>query len=82
MKPGRLRDGFTKKSKKYVRRRNASYETAQIGTVKLVPSGAAIKDLSMDYDHMKDMIYGEKPSFDEIMETLAKLEAEINRLAR
>ena len=38
--------------------------------------------LHLNYDHMKDMIYGEKPSFDEIMETLAKLEAEINRLAR
>ena len=61
--------------------KNASYETAQIGTVRLVPSQAAIKDLSIDYDHMKDMIYGDKPSFDEIMESIAALETEINGLA-
>lgn len=65
---------------KFYYARNASYETAQIGTVRLVPSDAAIKDLSIDYDHMKDMIYGKKPSFDKIMESIATLEAEINRL--
>lgn len=65
---------------KFYYARNASYETAQIGTVRLVPSEAAIKDLIIDYDHMKDMIYGEKPSFDEIMETIAMLETEIHTL--
>jgi len=30
---------------------------------------------------MKDMIYGDKPSFDEIMESIAALETEINGLA-
>ena len=65
---------------KFYYARNASYETAQIGTVRLVPDEAAIKDLSVDYDHMKDMIYGDKPSFDEIMESIAALENEINEL--
>ncbi len=66
---------------KFYYSKNASYETAHFGTVKLVPSKAAIKDLSVDYDHMKDMIYGKKPSFNEIMDTLAKLEVEINGLS-
>ena len=65
---------------KFYYARNASYETAQIGTVRLVPSKSAIKDLSLDYDHMKDMIYGEKPSFDEIMESITRLEEDINGL--
>ena len=65
---------------KFYYSKSASYEPAQLGTVRLVPSKAAIKDLSVDYDHMKDMIYGEKPSFDEIMESIASLEAEINKL--
>ena len=65
---------------KFYYARNASYETAQFGTVSLVPSESAMKDLNVDYDHMKDMIYGEKPSFDEIMESIAKLEKEINQI--
>ena len=34
----------------------------------------------MAYNHMKEMIYGEKPSFDEIMESITNLEREINGL--
>ena len=65
---------------KFYYTKNASYETAHIGTVQLVPNDAAIKDLSVDYEHMKDMIYGEKPTFDEILETIRTLEKEINEL--
>jgi predicted nucleotidyltransferase component of viral defense system len=63
---------------KFYYAKNASYESAHIGTIKLLPSADAIKDLSVDYDHMRDMIYGEKPSFEEIMEGIRKLENEIN----
>lgn len=65
---------------KFYYARNASYETAQIGSVRLVPSDAAKSDLKEDYEHMKDMIYGEKPSFEEIMEVIADLEKEVNGL--
>ena len=65
---------------KFYYAKNASYETAKIGTLKLVPNEDAIKDLSDDYDHMKDMIYGKKPTFDEIIKTIGKLENEINSL--
>ena len=66
---------------KFYYAKNASYETAHFGTVRLVPSEDAIKDLSVDYDHMKDMIYGETPSFNEIMGSIARLEKEINGLS-
>lgn len=65
---------------KFYYAKNASYETAHIGTVQLVPNDAAIKDLSVDYEHMKDMIYGEKPTFNAILETIRALETEINEL--
>ena len=65
---------------KFYYSKNASYETAHIGTVRLVPDEAAIKDLKIDYDHMKEMIYGDKPTFDEIMNSLTMLEEEINDL--
>ena len=60
--------------------KNASYETAKIGTVKLVPCESAIRELELDYAHMKDMIYGDQPSFSEIIDSIASLEAEINSL--
>lgn len=60
--------------------KNASYETAKIGTVKLVPCESAIRELELDYAHMKDMIYGNQPSFSEIIDSIASLEAEINSL--
>ena len=60
--------------------KNASYETANIGTIKLVPDDDAIKDLKADYKHMEDMIYGEKPTFDEIILSIKRLEKEINEL--
>lgn len=77
-----LLDQDVKFKLKFYYAKNASYETAHFGTVRLVPSADAIKDLSVDYDHMKDMIYGEKPSFDEIMGSIAKLEEEINGLSQ
>lgn len=33
-----------------------------------------------DYEHMKNMIFGASPSFEEIMDTLRRMEAEINAL--
>jgi len=65
---------------KFYYTKSASYETAHIGSIRLVPSSVAIKELSHDYDHMKEMIYGEMPSFDEIISSIAKLEEEINGL--
>ena len=66
---------------KFYYSKSASYETARIGTLQLVPSEDAIKALSIDYDHMKDMIYGKKPSFDEIISSIVNLEEDINSLA-
>ena len=66
---------------KFYYSKGASYETARIGTIRLVPCEAAIQDLKADYEHMKDMIYGTRPSFDEIMESIADLEERVNRLS-
>ena len=34
--------------------------------------------LRNDYEHMQNMLFGEKPSFEEIMDGIAKLETKIN----
>ena len=48
--------------------------------MKLFPSDKYINILKDDYEHMKNMIYGEKPDFDVILEAVKHLEDEINAL--
>lgn len=56
----------------------ARYDLAKRGTIKLMPPDYNIDKLRDDYEHMQNMLFGSKPSFDEIMEGIAKLEKEIN----
>jgi len=56
----------------------AHYEFAKCGTMRLLPPNYNIQNLRNDYEHMQNMIFGEKPNFDVILEGLAKLEKEIN----
>lgn len=56
----------------------ARYDLAKRGTMKLLPPDYNMAKLRADYDHMQNMLFGEKPAFDEILNTLAQLENEIN----
>ena len=58
----------------------AKYDEAKPGTMKLIPSEKNIKALREDYEHMKNMIYGEKPELDVILSAVKMLEDEINAL--
>lgn len=58
----------------------ANYQSAVIGSFKLVPPEHVLKSLKRDYDDMKIMIFGDTPTFDEIMDSIKVLEAEINGL--
>ena len=58
----------------------ANYQTAVIGTFKLVPPDHVRNALKSDYDDMKIMIFGDTPTFDEIMASIEVLETEINQL--
>ncbi len=58
----------------------AKYEDAKIGTMKLLPPKQNLQVLKNDYEHMQNMIFGEKISFDIILEGIEKLEREINSL--
>jgi len=58
----------------------AKYEEAFPGTMRLIPPERFISDLQNDYEKMKKMIYGIKPSFEEILSTIRELEMEINNL--
>ena len=56
----------------------AKYEEAKIGTMKLMPPERNIQALKDDYKHMQNMIFGNKPEFQEIMAGMQKLENEMN----
>lgn len=56
----------------------AKYDLANRGTMKLLPPDYNMFKLRADYEHMQNMLFGEKPTFDEIMNAMAKLEVEIN----
>ena len=56
------------------------YAEVTPGTLKLIPPEYRIPALLNDYEAMKDMLYGDIPSFDTIMKSVRQLENEINSL--
>ena len=50
------------------------------GTLKLIPPKYRFASLLADYEAMKDMLYGDVPDFNTIMDAVRQLEVEINSL--
>lgn len=65
---------------KFYPRKWAKYEEAVPGTIKLVPPEYRFAALRDDYDSMSDMMFGEYPDFDTLMDYIKELESEINNL--
>ena len=65
---------------KFYPRKWAQYERAVLGTIKLVPQNYRLETLRKDYENMSEMMFGEYPSFDELISYISDLETEINRL--
>ena len=63
---------------KFYPRKWARYDLAKVGTLKLYPVAHSIQRLKDDYTQMKSMIYGNYPSFDEVLDGIKRLEDEIN----
>lgn len=64
---------------KFYRSPWAGYDYAKPGSIKLAPPNHSIAVLEDDYIRMQRMIFGEKPSFSELLESIRRLENEINR---
>lgn len=56
----------------------ARYADARPGTLRLVPPEARLPELKQDYRKMQEMIFGEAPEFEQLIEVLRRIEAEIN----
>lgn len=59
----------------------AKYDEAAPPTLKLLPGAELQKKLRADYSAMREMIFGDEPTFDDILAVLAELETSINALA-
>lgn len=68
--------------KRFYPRGWAKYEEAKVGTLQLMPNQYHLKSLIEDYRIMQPMIYGDRPSFEEILKTIQSLEKEINALVK
>ena len=75
-----LLDEVVSFKRKFYRCSWAHYERATRGEIQLMPPEHSIKVLTDDYRHMQNMIFGDKPSFEEILDCIGKLEAEIHAL--
>jgi hypothetical protein len=60
------------------RNTKASYDTAKISNLRLVPQGDTLQMIKKDYKAMGEMFMGKFPSFDAIIEGLTALEVRIN----
>ena len=56
----------------------ARYDLAKIGTLKLVPPDYSLDAIRKDYANMAGMIYGEIPTFNDLMKYIAEIETIIN----
>ena len=59
---------------------SAHYELAKPGTMRLMPPEDCLPVLRADNEHMKNMIFGEKPEFEDVLEVIRTMEREINDL--
>ncbi len=66
--------------KRFYPRGWAKYDEAKPGTLCLLPPLHSLSVLRSDYENMQNMIYGDQPDWNDILEYLAELEKEINSL--
>jgi hypothetical protein len=58
--------------------KSASYETAVLGTLKLLPQDEMMEQLAQDYDAMQDMFMASPPAFSALIDGIALIERAIN----
>jgi hypothetical protein len=56
----------------------ARYADAKPGTLRIVPPDARLPELEQDYQKMQEMIFGEPPAFERLLEMLREIEHAIN----
>ena len=58
----------------------AAYDSATLGSIRLMPTDAHLSKLQEDYRAMREMIFGKAPDFDTLLQTLEVLQQRIHSL--
>ena len=77
--PNVIEQDITFKQKFYYAK-GANYETATLKDIVLLPKQEIVRALKEDYHAMRNMIYGEMPTFEELLEFLETLQKEVHEL--
>jgi len=77
-----LLDAVVAFKRKFYRCNWAHYELATAAEISLMPPEHAMAELETDYHHMRNMIFGPRPPFSEILEAICDLEDEIHGKVR
>lgn len=56
----------------------AHYDEARPGTLRLVPPESRLAGLRRDYESMREMIFGEPPTFTHVLDVLREIEIAVN----
>jgi hypothetical protein len=56
----------------------AHYAEAKPGTLRLMPPDARLPELEQDYCNMREMIFGEPPSFEHLLDVMRGIERYVN----
>lgn len=75
-----LLDKVVSFKEKFYPRKWAKYEEATTEGIKLIPDEYRLKEIEEDYINMNDMLFGEYPSFQDMMQGIIELEKEIHRI--
>jgi hypothetical protein len=78
LEQGELLSQVVKHKNLFFRSGWAHYQTAVPGSLKLIPTPERIPELKKDYRDMEAMIFGDKPSFEELLQILSEIEKQIN----
>lgn len=65
---------------KFYPRKWARYEDATVKSIRLIPDRYRFKEMKDDYHSMREMFFGEFPTFEDVIEKLSNLEMEIHNI--
>lgn len=62
----------------FFRQGSANYDTAMRGTLRLVPEGELLRQITQDYEQMSEMFFEEPPKMEEVVRSLKTIETKFN----
>lgn len=75
---GNLLEAVRSAAQAFFPQAKARYDQFQVGSIRIVPPPRGIEVLARDYAAMRDMLFGEVPTFQTILNVLAELEKRVN----